>query len=64
MSTHTISNNSDDILPLKTPFQVQLDKLGRLEVEYRKAQDGAMRIRREMGVCMENLPPHLARDGV
>ena len=55
-------NDKDD--SLKTHFQVQLDKLGRLEIEYHKAIAKATKVKGEIKMCSEALQYQLNKESM
>ena len=58
------NNNNDNNNPLKTPYQVQLDKLQRLEIEYHKAHAEVHRIKREIEKVANELSDSLTKQGL
>ena len=58
------NNNNDNNNSLKTHFQIQLDKLGRLEVEYHKAIAEVTRVKKEIKMCSEALQYQLNKESM
>ena len=59
-----MNNNNDTNNTLKTQFQIQLDKLGRLEIEYHKAIAEATRVKKEIKMCSEALQYQLNKESM